>query len=164
MLHAAQPETRTPILDFLRHHLAGTPYTGPAIHLRYPTAISTTLDMHIDAISPGSATISIAASPERHGNQQGTVHGGLLAELADAAIGTAHSTLMHEGETFTSLDLQIRFCRPVWHNTLQAVAVAVQQGQRISHYRCDIYREDSKLVATATSTVMTLRGEAAEGR
>ena len=31
---------------------------------------------------------------EIHGNQQGTFHGGLFCELADAAIGTAHSTVI----------------------------------------------------------------------
>lgn len=41
------------------------------------------------------------------------IHGGLLCELADAAIGTAHSTLMGEGETFTSIDLKATFLRPV---------------------------------------------------
>ena len=33
----------------------------------------------------------------------GTVHGGVLRDIADAAIGTAHATGLGEGESFTSL-------------------------------------------------------------
>ena len=49
-----------------------------------------------------------------------TIHGGLLCELADAAIGTAHSTLMQENESFTSVELKINFYRPVWKSILKA--------------------------------------------
>ena len=41
------------------------------------------------------------------------MHGGMLCELADATIGTAHSTAIAEGETFASIDLRISFFRPV---------------------------------------------------
>ena len=34
----------------------------------------------------------------------------------------------------------------------------------ISRYVCDITRGDGKLVAQVMSTIMTLRGEAAQGR
>jgi uncharacterized protein (TIGR00369 family) len=90
-----------------------------------------------------------------HGKQQGTVHGGLLSELADAAMGTAHSTLINEGETFTRIDLRISFFRPVWKSLLKAKARTVQHGKTITHYQCEIVREDGKLVALAAGTFMT---------
>ena len=99
-----------------------------------------------------------------HGNQQGTVHGGLLSELADATIGTAHSTAIEEDETFTSIDLRISFFRPVWRSVLTATARPIQQGRTITHYQCEITEENGKLVAMAAGTVTTLRGAAATGR
>jgi uncharacterized protein (TIGR00369 family) len=132
--------------------------------MRYPTAISRLLSFRITAIDEASATLELDADAALHGNQQGTVHGGLLCELADAAIGTAHSTLMQEGESFTSIDLKATFLRPVWQERLQARAWATHRGRSISHYRCEIQREDGKMIATVESAVMTLKGDRAQGR
>ena len=153
-----------PVLDYLRKQLSGGLEPGDRIHLRYPTAISRLLQMRIVEVGVASATLEIDADAEIHGNQQGTVHGGLICELADAAFGTAHSTLMQEGESFTSIDLKASFLRPVWKSTLRARAWATHRGRTISHYQCNISRDDGKLAATVTCAFMTLRGEQAAGR
>jgi len=152
------------VLDYLQRQLDGRLADGDTTHLRYPTAISQLLRFHIVAIGEATASIELQADAALHGNQQGTVHGGLLCELADAAIGTAHSTLMQPGESFASIDLKATFLRPVWQSRLRAQAWAEHRGRSISHYRCDIAREDGKRVASIASTVMTLRGSQAEGR
>lgn len=153
-----------PVLEFLQRQLDRTLAAGDITHMRYPTAISQLLGFRIVAIGSAMAAIELEADATVHGNQQGTVHGGLLCELADAAIGTAHSTLMKEGESFTSIDLKATFFRPVLQSRLRAHAWASHQGRTISHYRCDIQREDGKLVASIESAVMTLRGDHAQGR
>lgn len=158
------PSRYLPVLEFLQNQLDRTLVAGDITHMRYPTAISQLLGFRIVAIDRAMATIELEADATVHGNQQGTVHGGLLCELADAAIGTAHSTLMQEGESFTSIDLKATFLRPVWQSRLRAHAWAAHQGRTISHYRCDIQREDGKLVASVESAVMTLRGDHAQGR
>jgi len=152
------------VLDYLQRQLDGTLVEGNVTHLRYPTAISQLLGFHIVAIGEATAVIELEADATVHGNQQGTVHGGLLCELADAAIGTAHSTLIAEGESFTSIDLKATFLRPVWQSRLRARAWAEHQGRTICHYRCDIQRDDGKTVASIASAVMTLRGQHAQGR
>jgi uncharacterized protein (TIGR00369 family) len=78
--------------------------------------------------------------------------------------GTAHATSLKEDEGFTSIDLQINFFRPVWNGSMRAVAKPVNVGRQISRYVCDILREDDKLVAQVSSTVMMLRREQASGR
>lgn len=155
---------RYPVLAYLQRVLAGTQEGQQATHMRYPTAISQLLGFRIVAVGEAMATLELQADPALHGNQQGTVHGGLLCELADAAIGTAHSTLMQEGESFASIDLKASFLRPVWDARLRAHAWAVHKGRTVSHYQCDILREDDRIVATITSAVMTLRGDKAQGR
>lgn len=153
-----------PVLDYLKHQLAGTLPPGASTHLHYPTAISRLLAIRITEVGEATATVELDADAERHGNQQGTVHGGLLCELADAAIGTAHSTTVAEGESFTSIDLKINFFRPVWKSRLRARARPVQRGRTVSHYLCEITRDDGKVAAVVLSSVMTLRGEQARGR
>ncbi len=152
------------VLHFLQHQLNGTLVEGDTTHMRYPTAISQLLGFRIVEIGEASAVVEFEADPSNHGNQQGTVHGGLLCELADAAIGTAHSTVIAKDESFTSIDLKATFLRPVWQSTLRAKAWAEHRGRTICHYRCEVQREDGKLVATVSSAVMTLRGQHAQGR
>ena len=152
------------VLEYLQRQLANTLGPDDTTTVRYPTRISQTLGFRLVEIGLGTATVELDADPDRHGNQQGTVHGGLLCELADAAIGTAHSTLVGEGESFTSIDLKINFFRPVWKSTLRATAKPIQSGRTITHYTCDIVRDDGKVAATVISTIMTLRGSQAAGR
>lgn len=151
-------------LDFLRRQLDGSLPDNAQTEMRYPTAVSKLLGFRIVGIDAGFAKLELDADADLHGNQQGTVHGGMLCELADATIGTAHSTAIREGETFTSIDLKVNFFRPVWKSVLTATAKQVQHGKTVTHYHCEITREDGKMVALATSTVLTLRGTAATGR
>lgn len=130
----------------------------------YPPAIAKTLGFKLVEVGPGTATIEILADTEVHANPMGTIHGGVLCDIADAAIGMAHAAGLEEGESFTSLDLQINFFRPAWNCRLRAVAKPVNVGRQVSRYVCDILNDDDKLIAQVTSTVMTLRGEKATGR
>ena len=155
---------KIPVLDYLIHQLAGTLTPDMETTMNYPTAISRTISIGITAVDYGTATVEIAADALIHGNQQGTVHGGLICELSDAAIGTAHSTLMQEGQSFTTIELKINFYRPVWKSKLRAIARPLQSGKTITHYICEVKNEEDKTVAMVTSTVMTLHQEKAIGR
>jgi uncharacterized protein (TIGR00369 family) len=130
----------------------------------YPPAIAKTLGFRLIEVGPGTATMQLVADTGLHANPMGTIHGGVLCDIADAAIGTAHATSLKEDESFTSIDLQINFFRPVWNGRIRAVAKPVNVGRQISRYVCDILRDDDKLVAQVSSTVMTLRGDQASGR
>lgn len=130
----------------------------------YPPAIAKTLGFKLIEVERGTATIEIQTDIEKHANPMGTVHGGVLCDIADAAIGTAHATTLDEGESFTSIDLQINFFRPIWNERIRAVAKPVNVGRQISRYVCDILKDDNKLIAQVTSTIMTLRADQASGR
>ncbi len=155
---------RLSILSFLQAQLKGTLKPGDVTHMNYPTPISQLLGFHLVAIDEGTATLEMDVDASIHGNQQGTVHGGLITELADATIGTAHSTLMLPGESFTSIDIKASFLRPVWQARLTAHAWPVHQGKTVSHYCCEVKKDDGKVVAIVHSTVMTLQGDKAAGR
>lgn len=156
--------TELPVLDYLHAQLAGTLTDDQTCQFRYPTAISRTLGIRLKAVLAGRAVVEMDTDPAVHGNQQGTVHGGLLTELADAAIGTAHSTVVGPGESFTSIDLRAVFLRPVWRDTLRAHAYPTHSGRTITHYQCDITRSDGKPVATVVSIVTTLEGGRSQRR
>jgi len=151
-------------LDYLRKLLNGTVTATDKSPFNFPFPIMQTLGFKLVEVSEGSASVEMEAKTELHANPMGTLHGGVLCDIADAAIGTAHFTTLQEGESFTSIDLQINFFRPVWNEKLRALARPIHRGRTVSRYVCDITRADGKLVAQVTSTMMTLRGEAAQGR
>jgi uncharacterized protein (TIGR00369 family) len=115
------------------------------------------------SVKPGEAVVELQAA-EKHANPMGTLHGGVLCDIADAAMGIAYSSNLGEGESFTTLELKINFLKPVWKDRLLATGRVVKQGRTIGLVECDITDEKGNLVARAMSTCMTLRGEQAKGR
>jgi uncharacterized protein (TIGR00369 family) len=115
------------------------------------------------SVNPGEAVIAFQAT-EAHANPMGTLHGGVLCDIADAAMGIAYSSNLEDGESFTTLELKINFLRPIWKARLRAIGRVVKQGRTVGLVECDITDEQGTLVARATSTCMTLRGEQAQGR
>jgi uncharacterized protein (TIGR00369 family) len=115
------------------------------------------------AIAPGRATMEMDVD-ERLANPMGTLHGGVLCDLSDAAMGIAWASELERGETFTTLELKINFMKPVWRTHLRAEGKVVKRGRTVGLVECDVFDEKGSLVARASSTCMTLRGEMAKGR
>lgn len=109
-------------------------------------------------------TVVVLQADRRHFNPMGTVHGGILCDIADAAMGIAFATTLAPGESFTTVELKINFLRPVRKTLLRAAGRVVQRGRTIGYVECDITDESEKLVAKANSTCLVLRGDQAAGR
>ena len=114
-------------------------------------------------IADGRATVVLAAGPQ-HANPMGTLHGGILCDIADAAMGIAFASTLAPDESFTTVELKINFFRPVWQAKLKAEGTVVRRGRTIGYVECTITDEENRLVAKAASTCMALRGQKAEVR
>ncbi|HLJ90021.1 MAG TPA: PaaI family thioesterase [Candidatus Angelobacter sp.] len=150
--------------EWLKKYVNKTLTPEDETSMSYPPGIGKTLGFELVEIGEATATMAMKTDPAIHGNPMGTVHGGVLCDIADAAIGSAHVTTLAEGESFTSIDLRINFFRPLWKDEIRATAKAIQLGKTVSFYTCEITRADGKLVAVVSSSVMTLRGDKAKGR
>lgn len=117
----------------------------------------------LTSIRRGEAVIELDAS-EKHANPMGTLHGGILCDIADAAMGMAYASTLADGESFTTLELKINFLRPIWNDHLRAVGRLVKGGKTVGMVECDVTNSKGILVARASSTCMTLRGDQARGR
>ena len=126
--------------------------------------IGLTVGFRIAEIGPDTAVFEMTTDTTRHANPMGTVHGGVLCDLSDGAMGMAWASELAEGETFTTLELKINFLKPLWNAKLRAEARVLRRGQTIGLVECHVRDEKGDLVAYATSTLMTLRGERAKGR
>jgi uncharacterized protein (TIGR00369 family) len=125
--------------------------------------IAKLLGFTLTSIAPGRATMELDAD-ERLANPMGTLHGGVLCDLADAAMGMAYAAGLERGETFTTLELKINFMKPVWRAHLRAEGKVVKRGRTVGLVECDVFDDKGSLVARASSTCMTLRGDGAKGR
>lgn len=125
--------------------------------------IAALLGFTLTAVRPGEAVIEFEAD-ERHANPMGTLHGGVLCDIADAAMGMAYASALDEGETFCTLELKANFLKPFWRGKLVATGRLVERGRTIGLVECSITDEKQRLVARVSSTCMTLRGEQASGR
>jgi uncharacterized protein (TIGR00369 family) len=114
-------------------------------------------------VAPGRAVFEMEAGPQ-HANPMGTLHGGILCDIADAAMGIAYASDLEEGQTFTTLELKINFLKPVWKARLRAEGHVVKRGKTVGLVECDVVDETGSLVARASSTCLTLSGEKAAGR
>jgi uncharacterized protein (TIGR00369 family) len=121
------------------------------------------LGMRMTEIDEGRAVFVLDAGLQ-HTSPLGTVHGGIICDVADAALGCAHASLLAEGETFATIELKINFLKPVWAGRLTAVGTVLKAGRTVGLTECRVTDDGGSLVAFATATCMTLRGEAAVGR
>src|ERR1700746_2141799 len=114
-------------------------------------------------IADGRATVMLAAGLQ-HANPMGTLHGGILCDISDAAMGMAFVSTLAPDESFTTVTLSIQFFRPVWQSLLRAEGRVVNRGKNMGYVECDVTDQDGRQVAKASSTCFVLRGEQARAR
>jgi uncharacterized protein (TIGR00369 family) len=130
---------------------------------QFPAPIGKLLSLTLTISGTGRATVKFEAT-ERYANPMGTLQGRVLCDIADAAMGAAYRRALADGESFTTLELKINFFDSVWNAKLRAEANIVRGGRIVGLVECDIIDEQERLVAGASSTCMTLRGQLADGR
>jgi uncharacterized protein (TIGR00369 family) len=89
-------------------------------------------------------------------NSEGSVHGGVLASVADEVAW--HAILHHAGEPvkMTTTELKVNYLRPVLGRVLTARGTVLKLGRLLMVTRIDIFDEKRKLAAHATVTYARL--------
>jgi uncharacterized protein (TIGR00369 family) len=128
-----------------------------------PPPIAQLIGFDLEAIELGRSVMSFQAQ-ERHANPMGTLHGGVICDVADAAMGTAFATTLEDDESFTTLDLDAKYFKPVWNAKLRATARVTKRTRTLGLVECEVEDEKGSLAAKLFSTCMVLRGEEAKGR
>jgi uncharacterized protein (TIGR00369 family) len=133
-------------LDFLRDVLAGRLPAPP---------ISATLGFTLEEVEPGRAVFAMEPG-EEHYNPIGSVHGGVYATLLDSAAGCAVQSVLPAGTGYTSLDLTLKFLRPITVDTgkVRAVGTVLNQGRRTALAQAELFDTTDRLLAHATSSCM----------
>lgn len=154
MSERIRPPKTTHHLDQIRRLMA---------HDLPPPAIATLVGFEPVEVNLGRVVFEMEAGPQ-HANPMGTMHGGILCDLADAAMGMAMATTLEADETFTTIDLTAKYFKPIWKARLRATGVVVKRTRSLGLIECDVADESGSLVGKVFSTCMVLRGDEAKGR
>ncbi len=102
----------------------------------------------IGASSPeatdGRATLTLDAD-ERHLNEAGTIHGGLLATLVDTTMGAAILSVV-EDETPATSQLTVTYLRPGKPGPLTVTATVRKRGDNLTVCESEVEQDGKSLV------------------
>jgi uncharacterized protein (TIGR00369 family) len=119
--------------------------------------------MGIDIVEVGHGRATFEAHPgEQHYNPIGTVHGGLAATLLDSAMGCAVQTTLDAGTGYTTLDLNVKFVRPMTVDTGRVLCegTVLHAGSKVATAEGRIFSaRTGKLIAHGTCACVILGGE-----
>ncbi len=95
-------------------------------------------------------------------NGMGVVHGGYAATLLDSALGCAVNSAMPAGRIFTTVDLAIKYLRPLHRDVggLRCEARVIHAGNRVATAEGRVVDAEQRIYAHGTTTCV-LVGEKA---
>lgn len=98
----------------------------------------------------GEAVVAMEAGERLH-NAMGTLHGGVVLDLADVAMGVAMASMLEEGEGFATLQSTVVYLRAVVGGRIEARARVVQRGRTVGHLECEVVDGEERCIARVTS-------------
>lgn len=137
----------------------GTAFLQAILDGTLPAApIARTLAFAPVSVDPGTVVFEFTPA-EFHYNPIGSVHGGMISTLCDSACGCAVQSLLPAGTYYTSLDLSVKFLRPVSAGAgpLTCTGTVTHLGGRSALAEARLTGSDGKLYALATSSCMIFR-------
>ncbi len=111
------------------------------------------------AVEDGSISAVLPSVPW-FSNGSPSIYGGLLAWAAEFTMGAAVYSTLSPGDVFATLDMHIRFTRPVLINSgnLILTAAVTHRGRRLRVSACNVDNAEGKRVAMATSSALIVEG------
>jgi uncharacterized protein (TIGR00369 family) len=109
------------------------------------------LGARLGEVEPGSVEVQLDVGTD-HLNLFGTLHGGLIATLADTATGLAMLTSLDDGMTHVTTSLSVTFLAPARSGTVTARGRVLKRGRRFGYAEADVVDADEALLARAAAT------------
>jgi uncharacterized protein (TIGR00369 family) len=122
------------------------------------SAFHSWMGMEVVGATAGRVEMVLDAT-DHHLNLQGSLHGGVIATLADTATGLAVRSMLPIGRRHVTIQLDVHYLAPGRPGRVTAVGPAVRVGSQVAYAEADILDGDRLLArATATMAVMADRG------
>jgi uncharacterized protein (TIGR00369 family) len=114
-------------------------------------------DLGIELVSIADGICETALVPtERHRQQHGLIHAGVLATMADHTAGGAAGSIMSGTGDVLSIEFKINFLRPAIADRLRCHAQVLRGGKSVVVAESEVFAEKDgleKLVSKATVTL-----------
>ena len=114
------------------------------------------LNATLGRVEPGIVEISLPYSVDLT-QQDGYIHAGIIATIADSACGYAAYTLMPAQSKVLSVEYKVNMLRPAAGEEFVAQAQVVKAGKTLTVVTCDVFarsNDSSKTVATMLATMI----------
>lgn len=121
------------------------------------------LGIELSDLGPGWCETVLPVAP-RHLQQDGYVHAGVLATLADHTAGGAAGTVAKENDLVLSIEFKINLLRPAVGNLLRCRATVLRPGRTIVVAESEVFSTadgGGKIVAKAMVTLALMPGKPA---
>lgn len=113
--------------------------------------LQTYLGMKVGSPETGIGVASLDVVPDLH-NPNGVAHGAVLFAMVDTSMGAATMSSLEAGQACASIEVHLRFLRPVASGRLVATSTVVKGGRRIVQLDSRVHDSGGKLVATASGS------------
>jgi uncharacterized protein (TIGR00369 family) len=113
------------------------------------------LGMKLSDLGPGWCESTIAVRP-KHLQQDGYIHAGVQATMADHTAGGAGGTLIRHDQTVLTIEFKINLLRPASGDRLRCRAAVLRAGKTIIVAESEVFAwkdGEEKLAAKATVTL-----------
>ncbi|HXW50518.1 MAG TPA: PaaI family thioesterase [Candidatus Acidoferrales bacterium] len=136
-------------LDRLRALLRGETPRPPMAEL---------VGIQIVSVEPGLVVFEGKAA-EYHYNLGGVAHGGFACTVLDSALGCAVTSLLPAGKSCTTIDLHVRFVRPITTDTgiVRCEARVLHLGKTLGTAEAELTDPAGKLLAHGTTACAILQ-------
>jgi uncharacterized protein (TIGR00369 family) len=134
---------------------ANPEYPAKAREIFARAAFVRDLGIALTGIRPGACESELEIQT-RHLQQNGYVHAGVLATLADHTAGAAAGTLVRADQGVLSIEFKINFLRPAVGGRLRCRSQVLRPGRTLSVVESELLMDeppDDRLVAKATVTL-----------
>lgn len=121
------------------------------------------IGLELDTLAEGLCTTRLQVRPH-HLQQNGVVHAGVLATLADHSAGGAAFSTLAPGHYPLTVEFKINLLRPARAGVLLCVARVLKTGRQLVVAESEVFADDvqpRRLCAKATVTLAVLAAGAA---
>ncbi len=121
-----------------------------------PSPATEALGITIFRLGKGRSIMEMNVDHHLH-NLSGTMHGGIMGDIADAAMGVALATTLLPDEDFTTIEFKMSFLRPHVKGVLRAEGFLAKKGRRIAFTEAVLTNSRRQVVARSSGTCLMLK-------
>ncbi len=120
--------------------------------------VMNTIGARLERVEPGLCEISLDFRSDLT-QQNGFLHAGIIATIADSACGYAAYSLMPPDSDVLSVEFKVNLLRPACCEKFVAIAEVIKPGKTLTVVRADVFGiagDKRTLVATMVGTMISI--------